>query len=293
MGAEAKRRKLRVWPGVRIRRAEANGDFMSKLSLSRAWDETRAVLARDGRLFLPVALALFVLPGLIVDVTMPPAEMGQLPSGGPWVAVAFVALMISLVGQLTVIRLAVGAHVTVGQAIAQALRRLLPYVAAMLMWLVPILVVGSALYGLIGTDKANPSVGASLALILLCIGFAFVAVRLMLASPVAIAEDVGPIAILRRSWELSSGNWWRLFAFLLLFGIGALCLLIAVQSVGALIVRLFVEVAGPRSLGGLLISIISQLMSGLLSVVLFVMLARIYVQRSGGDAQVSVPSSGT
>ena len=37
---------------------------MSKLSLSRAWEETTSVLARDGRLFVAVALALFVLPAL-------------------------------------------------------------------------------------------------------------------------------------------------------------------------------------------------------------------------------------
>ncbi len=53
------------------------------------------------------------------------------------------------------------------------------------------------------------------------------------------------------------------------------------------------EDAGPRSLGGLLISIVSQLVSALLSVILFVMLARIYAQRVAGGAQPSVPSSGT
>jgi hypothetical protein len=267
---------------------------MSKLSLSRAWEETMAVLARDGRLFLAVALALFVLPGLILNASMPTAEVGQFPPGGAWMAVAFLALLVSLVGQLAVIRLAMEPHVAVGEAIAHGLRRLLPYVAAMLLWLVPILIVGSALYAFIGANKYSPSIGASLALLLLCVLFAFVAVKLMLASAVASAEDAGPIAILRRSWELSNGNWWRLFAFLLLFGVGALCLLLAVQSVAGLIVRLFVEDAGPRSLGGLLISIVSQLMSGLLSVMLFVMLARIYVQRSGGDsAPASVPRSGT
>ena len=68
----------------------------------------------------------------------------------------------------------------------------------------------------------------------------------------------------------------------------------AVDSVFGLIVRLIVADAGPRSLGGLLIAIVSQLMSALLSVVLFVMLARIYVQRSAGAAaQPSVPNSGT
>ena len=253
-----------------------------------------AVLARDGRLFLAVALALFVLPGLILNASMPTAEVGQFPPGGLWVGIAFVALLISLVGQLAVIRLAMEPHVSVGEAIAHALRRLLPYVAAMLMWLVPILVVGSALYAVLEANQAHPSVAVALGLILLCILFAYVAVKLMLASAVASAEGAGPIAILRRSWELSNGNWWRLLAFLLLFGVGALCLLLAVQSVAGLIVRLFAEEAGPRSLGGLLVSVVSQLMSGLLSVMLFVMLARIYVQRSGGKAvQRSVPRSGT
>lgn len=267
---------------------------MAKISLSRAWEETTAVLARDGRLFLAVALALFVLPGLILNVTMPTAPPGQLPAPGSWMAVAFVALLVSLIGQLAVIRLAIGPHVAVGEAIMHGTRRMPAYVAATLLWLVPILLIGSALYTYLQADQSTPSVAASLALILLCLVFAFAAVRLMLSSAVASAEPVGPLAIIRRSWDLSRGNWWRLFVFLLLFGIGALCLLWAVDSVAGLVIRLAVEDAGPRSLGGLLISIVSQLVSGLLSVVLFVMLARIYVQRSGpAVAEASVPSSGT
>jgi hypothetical protein len=35
---------------------------MSKLSLSHAWEETKAILARDGNLLGTVALALVVLP---------------------------------------------------------------------------------------------------------------------------------------------------------------------------------------------------------------------------------------
>jgi hypothetical protein len=267
---------------------------MPKLSLSRAWEETTTVLARDGRLFLPVALALFVLPGLIVNVSMPEVAATQVLQSGPWMVVALVALLVSLVGQLATIRLAIEPHVSVGEAIAHGARRLLPYVSASLLWLVPLLLVGSALYAFLGANEAHPSVAASLALIVLCIFLAFVAVRLILSSAVASAEPVGPLMILRRSWDLSRGNWWRLFAFLLLFGIGALCLIYAVDSVAGLIVRIVTEDAGPRSLGGLIVSIVSQLVSALLSVVLFVMLARLYVQRTGGgSAQASVPSSGT
>lgn len=266
---------------------------MSKLSLSRAWEESTAVLARDGRLFGAVALALFVLPGLILNVSVPDAAPNQFPPAGPWMAIALVALLISLVGQLSVIRLAMGPHTSVGEAIMHALKRLLPYIAAVIVWLLPLLLVGSALYEFLGSDEAHPSVAASFALLAVTMTGIFLAVHLMLSSPVAAAENIGPFAILRRSWDLSRGNWWRLFVFLLLFAIGALCLIWAVDSVAGVVIRLIVEDSGPRSLGGFLVTIVSQLMSAAVSVLFFVMLARIYVQRSEAAAQPSVPKSGT
>ena len=267
---------------------------MSKLSLSQAWVETKAILARDGRLFLPVALAMFVLPGLVLGVSAPVADPGKLPPAGPWIAIALVAVLVSLIGQLAVMRLAMEPHASVGEAIAHGARRLLSYVAAWLLWLLPIIVAATALYDVLLTHQDKPSVAASLGLILVTAIGVYLAVRMMLTSAVATAERVGPFAILQRSWELSRGNWWRLFAFMLLFGVGALALLLAVDSIATLAVRLFTDDAGPRSLGGLLVSIISQLVTAILSVVFFVMMARIYVQRSGGGAvQASVPNSGT
>jgi hypothetical protein len=267
---------------------------MSKLSLSQAWEETTAVLARDGRLFVAVALALFVLPGLILNVSMPQGQAGEFPPAGPWIAVAVVAALISLVGQLAVIRLAMEPHVAVGEAISHALRRLLPYIVAVLMWLVPILIVGSVLYEVLEVSQGQPSVGASVALLALSFGGMFLAVRLMLSSAVASAENAGPFEILRRSWQLSKGNWWRLFSFLVLFGIGAIVLLWAIESVVGLLVKMAFDASGPLTVGNLLVAIVSQLVSAVLSVIFFVLLARIYVQRSGTDrVQVSVPSSGT
>lgn len=267
---------------------------MSKLSLSRAWEETTAVLARDGRLFLAVGLALFVLPGLIVGVVMPQARAGELPAPGLWLALAVVAVIVWLVGQLAVIWLAIRPQVAVGEAIVHGARRLVPYVVAVLVWLIPILVIGSALSAILKLNASHPPLTVALALIALTIFGAFLAVRLVLSSAVASAEHGGPFAILRRSWELSRGNWWRLFAFLLLFVIAALCLVVAVGSVTSLLVRLFAEDAGPRSVGGLLIAIVGEVLNALLSVGFLVILARIYTQLSGKMAvQPSVPSSGT
>ena len=109
---------------------------MSKLSLSRAWEETTGVLARDGRLFLAVALAMFVLPGLVLNVSMPGSTPGELPPAGPWIIIAFVAVLISLVGQLSVVRLSMEPHVSVAGALMHGLKRLLPYIGAALLWLI-------------------------------------------------------------------------------------------------------------------------------------------------------------
>jgi len=265
---------------------------MTKLSLSRAWEDTTGVLAQDGRLFVAVALALFVLPGLILNVTMPEAPAGQFPPFGPWVAVAVLAVLVSFVGQLAVIRLAIGPHITVGEAIIHGLKRLAFYVAALCLWSVPIILIASVLYAFIAEDVQHPSPIAAVGLIIVSLFGIFLAVRLILASTVASAENAGPIPILRRSWELTAGNWWRLFAFLLLVGIGAIALLTAAASVVGLIARVLLGDIGPLTLGGLLVAIVSQLLSAGISVMFFVMLGRIYVLLAGRGG-AGVPKSGT
>ncbi len=56
--------------------------------------------------------------------------------------VALIAVLISLVGQLSIIRLAMGPHVSVGEAIAHGGRRFLSYAGAVLVWTVPFMLIG-------------------------------------------------------------------------------------------------------------------------------------------------------
>ena len=79
---------------------------MRALSLSQAWDETKAIIMRDGRLFASVALALVALPAAIEGLVSP---RGMDASAPWWVdAVMIVASLIALAGQLALIRLALG-----------------------------------------------------------------------------------------------------------------------------------------------------------------------------------------
>lgn len=265
-----------------------------KISISRAWEETKAVIAREGRLLTAVALALLVLPGIVIS-TVGPAErpVADLERGGPWMLVTLVGLVISLAGQLAVIRLAMAPHVSVGEAISHGFRRLLPYLGSVLIWMLPIIAVLSVAFmtgedASVGTKAAVGLLGLVAIIVLM-----FISVRLLLSSSVATAEEGGSLAILRRSWHLTAGNWWRLFAFLILFVIGAGALLVAVSSIAALIGKTLLGGIEPMTVGGLFAAIISQLVSAMISIVFFVMLARMYVQvAQREDVQACAPSSG-
>ena len=96
---------------------------MSSLSISAAWDEAKAILARDGSLCLTVAMALIVLPQIVLAVVgSPAAQDASTLSRVVYVAV----ILLGIVAQIALSRLAIGPAVTVREAISQGLVRLLP-----------------------------------------------------------------------------------------------------------------------------------------------------------------------
>jgi len=266
---------------------------VAELSISKAWDETRQVITRDGSLITTIALALFVLPGVVSDLFTPAAPPGQLPKPGAWMILTAIALLIALAGQLAVIRLAIGSRLTVGQAIGHGARRAPAYLGATLIWVAPLSLAAVLLAGsVVGNPQASPLLALGL-LVVGCIGL-FLAIRMLMTSPVASAEAVGPLAILNRSWQLTSGHWLRLFGFFVLILIGAIVTILAASAVSGIIAQLVFGGIGALTVGGLFVALVIQIVSAAISVVLMVMLARIYVQLAGeGAGEVSVPTSGT
>lgn len=271
---------------------------MRRLSISAAWDETRAILARDGGLLMTVALALVAFPSVVSSLIS--SSGTNAGTNLVWAdVVAFICSLIALAGQLALIRLALGPSITVGAAIGHGLRRVPIYFLAVLMLVVALFIVAIPLVVLLGAmgvplnakpiPMSTPVIAVGLLFMAIII---FFGVRLLMSSPVASAEDVGPVAILQRSWRLTADHWWPLFGFLLIFLIGAIVLLMAVGSaVGSVIVLLMGPVQ-PMSAAALVIALIQSLFSAAVTTLFAVMLARIYLQLTGGGAQASVPSSG-
>jgi hypothetical protein len=268
---------------------------VAKLSISRAWDETKEILARDGKLFVPVAGALVFLPQVLVGLLSGDGTEGRTL----WGILTFLAALIALVGQLAIVRLALSSGLSVGDAIRHGFSRALPFLLAVLLMVIAIGLVGIlvalllSLAGIVAIDPATGDAGprdvAIVGLILL-IPLIYLAVRLLPLVAVASSEPVGPIALLKRSWALTRGHFGRLRGFILVFLIAAIVLLAAVGIVVGLVVGLLFGDPTPLSVAALVLAIVVGIAQTTVTVVYIVMIARIYSQLAG---EVTVPSSGT
>jgi hypothetical protein len=99
-------------------------------------------------------------------------------------------------------------------------RRMVPRLAGLcLVLLVPGVVVFGGLIALVvWAFASNAAVGGVLGLLVLLgclIAAVWVAVRLALATPALVLEDIGVAASLRRSWQLTARRFWRTLGVLL------------------------------------------------------------------------------
>ncbi|HUG45221.1 MAG TPA: hypothetical protein VMK31_01755, partial [Sphingomicrobium sp.] len=79
---------------------------MAALSISQAWEESKARIASDGRLMLAVAFALIALPMSVTGLVSPKSSGEEMTLIS---ALLFLASsLLAMIGQLAIIRLAIG-----------------------------------------------------------------------------------------------------------------------------------------------------------------------------------------
>ena len=109
-----------------------------------------------------------------------------------------------------------------------------------------------------------------LGFVLLFIPGLFLTVSLQFALFAVAVEDTGPIDALRRSWNLASGNRWRLLALVVLFGI--------LGGIGGVVGSLFSFVSPSAG------QLASLAINSVLIIVMYGILADSFVQLGGGSA---------
>lgn len=262
---------------------------MAALSITAAWTEAAAFVKHEARLLFPIAFMLVALPSGILQLIMPPAVPGQTPSAGAWLLFLPVAAVLGMIGTLALTHLALRPGASVGEALQLGARRFIILLAASLLVFVGFAIAAFPVLLLVGGvavfagGGAEPSPGLVLLLALL-IGGAAVAlwVRLLLISPVVAAEGTGPVAVIRRSWELTRGYFWRLLAFVLLVLLVFAVVTLVAGAIGGILIILVAGQPEPGSLASLLVILIGVTVNMVITVYVAAMHARIYRQLAGG-----------
>lgn len=267
---------------------------MSSLSIGKAWDEASRFLARETKLVVPVALALFVAPLMFSRWAYPADQMvgpGQL-------LVSFLVLLAVFAGNMTLAAMAIGWSGSVGSAISRAARRVLGFFAAVALVGLPIFVIATIVLAVMvtsaGITNPNELTPASMAQlpgfgllgVVILLALLVFGARLLPMSAVAVMETANPFKLFVRSWRLTRGHFLRLLAvFALLLIAGAVARLATVAVVGS-VVRIFAGEARPFSLSALLIALATGIVAALIWTVGAAMTGRIYVQLSAGQPGV-------
>ncbi|WEK48140.1 MAG: hypothetical protein P0Y56_07550 [Candidatus Andeanibacterium colombiense] len=262
-----------------------------QFDMSRAWREATDMLAANREVILALSGVFFFLPAFASSLMMTVSEP---PVGGDEAAMSawFLALyranapilvgsaLIQLVGIITLLALLRDDRKpTVGQALKTGALGILPYIGSYLL-LVAALFLAIVVVAGIPAALGQPGIGLALA-VLAVLPMLYVAVKLSLITPViAIEKLMNPIAILQRSWRLTSGNGLRLFLFyFLLTVVYAVISLVASGVLGVLSVLL-----GQGSAYEIGMGIGTGLVSAAGTAVFTVVLAAVHRQLAGPSA---------
>lgn len=267
---------------------------MSELSLSRAWEETATILVREGGLLTAVALALIVLPNVVLAVVGVPIG-SQATTIAELVYVA--SVLLSFVAQIAINRLAIGPSVTVSEAIVQGFARLIPVFAVLIVLVLILFVIALVVASVLNAAGAmtlptagKPPTPGLVALLVILTALLFTIFQLIF--PLAAVETGNPIRLFTRSWQLARHHYLRLLAFVAIVFIGFGLVVVAIQfGLGSMIV-LFLGQPNPGSVAALILGLIGGIAQAAFTIVTAVMLARIYLQLAGREPQAGVPSSG-
>lgn len=268
-----------------------------KVSIGSAWSEAIAFITREARLLAPVVLGLILLPAVVTSMVQPQVAPGETPEPGSWMLIAFVMLMVMLLGQLAIVVLVDGWRGSVGEAIGRAARRLPTLLLAGLLVFVPLIILASVALAIAGvasgsTGQITPkslSGPGLLVLLLLVVGLLFITVRLLtLIALVARGQD-GPLASLKSAFRMTRGQFWRLLGFLLLSMIVFLVVLAAAGAVFGSVIALALGPPEPWTVSLLLVALVGALVQTAFVTIYTAMLARITAQLADRPVE---PSAG-
>jgi len=261
---------------------------VKRLSVEAAFQWMQRFVAREWALLLPVALAFFALPGLVIDLAFPNAMQLLLPGtppGTPGQGTAMAAMLAAVavyaLGSLAVTALALVPGISVQEAIARAVRRWPSLVGAALLVSAGVLLV-MTVCALLLAHALPPLTLQQLLLAVVVVGGAVLWVRLAVMGPVLVERFLPPVRALRVTWEATRGAFWRLLGAMALYLLGGAIVTTALSSALGVVVVLAAKLAGAPTVGQVVSAILFRVIAAAVSTGFQLLVAGLYRQLGDG-----------
>lgn len=263
-----------------------------KFDSNRAWKEASAAISGNREVLLALAGVFFVLPSLAFALLVPAPQAQPAATAEQSVALMqahYAATMpyllpmmiVQATGTLALLALFTDRRrPTVAEAIKLGALGLLPYVAAQLLLGVA---VGLG-FGLLGALAALTGIKALVAIVavLAIVGIVYAMIKTSLTAPVIMVDRTrNPVAALRRSWSLTSGNSLRIGLFYLLLFIVFFIVVTLVMAVTGLVSTLL---AGGEA-AKVISAVVSSVMGAVMTLYFVAVIAAVHRQLAGPSAE--------
>lgn len=258
--------------------------------MNKAWNEATGMIGANREVLVIIAGLFFFIPNAIISMIMPglpegfggteqdfaqlEAVMGEFYAGYWWLMILIVLAM--LIGWLSLlVLLRDESKPTVAQAITRGGKGALTALAAIAILMAGLVLVLAGL-GYLSTASGSSAVGLLVffATLFVLIGLN---VRMTLLTAVIAVDDArNPIQAIRRSWDLTKGNSFRLFAFLALIAIVYMVL----SLLAGIVLLILLFVAGETA-GMVLGVVLGGIVSAAVMVIMVAVTASIHRQLTG------------
>ena len=253
------------------------------ISMSAIWDESAALIRREGHLMVPVALATVGIGSVVSGLAQP-----ETPAAGLGVigVLGFITgNILGLIGNLALMALALMPRMSVGESLRLAIARLpkmlgiaAVFLVALIVMMIPIAIILKMSGAPISASMTAEELPALAVLSALIVGavLLYVSARLLTLSATVIDRNPPVIEAIKSSFASTRGIAAKIVGVVLLFFVVTLVVSGAAASISGILFGMLGKAVGAPLLGKGLTVLVTGMVSALLSIVSTVFGAMLY-----------------
>lgn len=269
--------------------------------MGTVWERTTEFCGSALATIIPIAVLLIFLPQTVQGNLSPLINQGDAAAMLALRLISFAMSIVMLLGQVSIVALAIEPQMSATRSIAFAARRMPAVVAAIFMLMIAITLLSIPAFALMlaaGIDPTQPgalsskttvpllSVSPAIAwslivylIVAIVIGF-WLSARMILTYPVAVAERRG-WRVLPRSFALTRGLALRIIGAVVLYAIVSTVATLAVRTVFGAVLAIIAGGVDPLSIGGVVMAVAVAAVATTFTVLGSAFTAKLYVAVTG------------